>query len=275
MFKYFVQSFKRKIARRISKKYPISVDNFEIGGVGRVRFANWDNPLVAKKSIRTENIAFFKKFLSEGDLALDIGANIGLMSVQMSFATGKKGLTIGFDPNPYVFEILSQNAQLNSDKTRISVYNVAISDREEDLFYHSSEASFANGGVSKDEQDFKHGRFALKTKIKGVNLEQFLLQNHPDFMDKLKLVKIDTEGYDKEIIRTNTNLLLKYKPVVITECFGSNTPEEKFEQFDLLHSMGYSLFYFSDFSDTADIVPITKREDMLNWKHFDLYAIKD
>lgn len=272
MFDYFINSFKRKIARRVSKKYPARIDTFQIDGIGAVKFANWENPLVTNKKINAANIAFFKKFLSEGDMAIDIGANIGQMTVQMAFAAGKSGLTLGFDPNPYVFEILSKNAGLNPDKTNIAVYNLAITDKEEEFYYHSSEASFANGGISK-EKDSRHGKYSLDTPVKGVNLEKFLAQNHPAFIQKLKLVKIDTEGYDKEIIKTISSLLDKYKPAIITECFGGNSAEEKFEQFELLAGKGYRLFYFSDFSADAEIIPLTRKEDMLRWRHFDLYAV--
>jgi len=66
-----------------------------------------------------------------------------------------------------------------------------------------------------------------------------------------------------------------YQPVVITECFGKNTKEEKFEQFEILDALGYSLYYFADFNIHAEVIPITCKEDMLKWKHFDLYAIPD
>lgn len=272
MFNYLINSIKRKNARRVTKNYPTRVDTFEIDGIGMVKFANWENPLVENKTISKDNIDFFRKFLSEGDLAIDIGTNIGHMTLPMSLVTGLSGLIIGFDPNPYVFDILSENIKLNPDKTNIAAFNFAISDQDDEFYYHSSEASFNNGGISKEKKS-KHGKFSLSTKIKGVNLEGFLEKNYPGFIDKLKLVKIDTEGYDKEIIKSISNLLSRFKPYVITECFNDNTAEERFEQFNLLDQLGYSLYYFADFDVTSEVVQIMTKKDMLKWKHFDLYAI--
>ena len=271
MFTYLINSFRRKLARRITQKHPTEVDTFEVPSIGSIRFANWNNPLVEKKIITKDTTDFFKRFLSPGDFSIDIGANIGHTTVQMSLASGASGLTLGFDPNPYVYEILSENAGLNPTHTRIDAHNLAISEHDNEFFYNSSEASFNNGGISLESTN-KHGKYALSTKVKGVNLEQFLKKNYPGQIDQLKLIKIDTEGYDKEIIRSISGLLRKHKPVVITECFGKNSDAEKFEQFELLHSMGYSMFYFTDFYATAEIVPITRKEDMLKWKHFDFYA---
>jgi Methyltransferase FkbM domain len=133
---------------------------------------------------------------------------------------------------------------------------------------------FNNGGISK-EKGTKHGKYTLDAKIKGIQLEDFLKKSYPDVVSKLKLVKIDTEGYDKEIIKSISSLLVQYKPVVITECFFKTNTEERYEHFDLLKSKGYSLFYFSDFDVNATIIPIEKKEDMMNWRHFDMYATKD
>ncbi|MDB5268993.1 MAG: Methyltransferase, FkbM family [Hymenobacter sp.] len=273
MLNYLINSFKRKMARRITQKHPMVLDTFAIPGIGngQVQFANWENPLVEKKVFTKETVDFFRKFLHPGDFAIDIGANIGHTTVQMALATGPTGLTLGFDPNPYVFEILQRNAALNPELVRIGAHNLAISEQDDEFYYNSSEASFNNGGISKTPNN-KHGKYSLSTKIQGVNLESFLEKEYPDFLKKLTLIKIDTEGYDKEIIRSISSLITKYKPVIISECFGKNSDEEKFEQFNLLESLGYSLFYFTDFVATTEIIPIKHKEDMLKYKHFDFYA---
>ncbi len=273
MFSYFVNSFKRKIARRITKEYPTTIDFFDTKAYGKIKFANWDNPLVEKKDIPEESIEFFKKFIKEGDLVIDIGANIGHTSVPMSVACGKTGLTLSFDPNPFVFKVLAENATLNPQLSNIQPFNFAITDFDDEFYYTSSEASFNNGGISK-EKGGKHGKYALKEKIKGINLEAFLKKNFAERLTKLSFVKIDTEGYDKEIIKSIKNILVEFSPFVVSECFFKSSPADRFEHFEVLNSIGYSLFYFSDFELNTEIVPILTKEDMLKWKHFNFYAVK-
>ncbi len=273
MFSYFVNSFKRKIARRITKEYPTTIDFFDTKAYGKIKFANWDNPLVEKKDIPEESIEFFKKFIKEGDLAIDIGANIGHTSVPMSVACGKTGLTLSFDPNPFVFKVLAENATLNPQLSNIQPFNFAITDFDDEFYYTSSEASFNNGGISK-EKGGKHGKYALKEKIKGINLEAFLKKSFAERLPKLSFVKIDTEGYDKEIIKSIKNILVEFSPVVVSECFFKSSPTDRFEHFEVLNSIGYSLFYFNDFELNTEIVPILTKEDMLKWKHFNFYAVK-
>lgn len=272
MWKSLLQSFRRKRARRFFQEYPYQVDRFNLSEEGEVSFANWQNPLVAPKSIRQEEVDFFKKFVKKGDLVVDIGANIGHLSMALGLAAGKEGLTLSFDPNPHVFRILDVNSRLNPEKTTIHAHNVAITQEEETFFYRSSEASFNNGGISRDNSDF-HGRFALPTKVQGVVLEKFLAEHYPGWADKLALVKIDTEGYDKEVIRSIRELLRKHKPIVVSECFSKSTPDQRREHFTLLADLGYSLFHIDGFFADTPVEPIATPEDMNRWKHFDFYAV--
>jgi FkbM family methyltransferase len=272
MLNYLINSFKRKVARRITKQYPTTIDSFETKAYGSIKFANWDNPLVEKKTIPENSIAFFKKFIKEVDLTIDIGANIGHTSVPMSIACGKTGLTLSFDPNPFVFKVLEENAKLNTQLSNIQPFNFAITDFDDEFYYTSSEASFNNGGISKEKTE-KHGRYVLEKKIKGINLEAFLKKNYAEKLARLSFIKIDTEGYDKEIIKSIKNILVEFRPVVVSECFFKSSPADRFEHFEVLNSIGYSLFYFNDFEENTEIVPILTKEDMLKWKHYNFYAV--
>lgn len=274
MINYLIASFRRKIARRVTRKYPTRIDTFQLAGFGPVQFTNWENPLVEEKELSLNHVAFFQQFLQPGDVAIDIGANIGHMTTEMGLAVGPQGLILAFDPNPFVYEILAANTRLNSALTNIQPYNCAISDVEEDFFYGSSEASFNNGGISR-EKDHRHGKYYLDQKIKGIVLHRFLEEQQPEALDRLRLIKIDTEGYDKEIIRSISPLLKSRRPTVITECFGKNDAAARYEQFELLAHLGYTLYYFSGFEQDAEVVPIKRKEDMMNWKHFDLYAVME
>ena len=116
MFTYLKNSFARKIARRVTKEYPPIIDHLNMNQYGEIDFANWSSPLAPKITLNEATVAFFNQFIKAGDLAIDIGANIGDTTVPMALCTGMTGITIGFDPNPYVFKILETNANLNKDK---------------------------------------------------------------------------------------------------------------------------------------------------------------
>jgi FkbM family methyltransferase len=189
----------------------------------------------------------------------------------MALAVGKSGLVLSFDPNPIVFDILKANSELNTHLTNIKPFNCAISETDSEYYYNSSEASFSNGGISIEKVN-NHGKFQLEEKIKGVNLETFLRQNFEKDLSKLRLIKVDTEGYDKEILKSIAPVISQYKPVIIAECFPRLNKEERIDLFNTIAKHGYDLYYFRDIDRIEDTVKITA-EDMDKWKHFDIYAL--
>ena len=272
MFEYFKNSLARKKARRQFQEYPHKTDTFLLAEEGEISFANWKNPLVNPKVITQEEVNFFKKFIPKGSLCIDIGTNIGDTTVPMALATGKTGTTIGFDPNPHVFKILEKNVALNVDKTNIIPLPYAITKEDGEFFYSSSEASFGNGGISNEIVE-DQGAFQLPEKIKGINLEKFLKTNYASLLNKLSFIKVDVEGADMEVIRSISELIRQFKPVLVAECFPKATTEERAELYYIVSEFGYTLHYFSDFDENAKIIKIEGPRDMNKWKTFNFYAV--
>jgi len=273
MFNYLRASFRRKKARLITQEYPAKIDTFDLQNFGKVEFANWENPLTTPIKLNPSSVGFFKQFIKEGDLVIDIGANIGAITVPMAICAGRDGLTLGFDPNPYVYKILEVNASLNRDKTNIHPVPFAISANEEKFYFISSEASFCNGGISTTRES-KHGKFVYSQKIQGVNLKKFLEEEYEKWLPMFSFIKIDTEGYDKEILKSIADLLISYKPIIIAESFGKSTNEEKMELYEVIEKLGYDVYYFEDFKEGTKIERVDSKTDILKWKNtINIYAI--
>ncbi len=98
-----------------------------------------------------------------------------------------------------------------------------------------------------------------------------------NFLDKLNdfsFTKIDTEGYDKEIIKSIHDLIEKYKPTIVAESFGDSTNEEKIELYDVIAQHGYEIFYFEDFDVTAEIIKLDNSHEITNCKKtINVYAV--
>ena len=97
-----------------------------------------------------------------------------------------------------------------------------------------------------------------------------------DKIEKLSFIKIDTEGYDKEIIKSISDLIAAYKPTIVAESFGMSSDEAKMELFEVISKQGYDIFYFADFKTGAEIVAINSAEEMLKWKEtINVYAVSN
>ncbi len=272
MLNYIKKKFERRKLKRKFKEYNYEIKNFHLAQEGEVKYAQWLNPFESSKEITQSNVSFFKKLVKKGDFAIDIGAHTGDTTIPLALAVGAEGLVLALDPNPIVFKILKVNSNLNKDKTRIIPLCFAATETDGDFFYNSSEATFNNGGVSKTKST-QHGPYTLKEKIKGINLENYLRKNYSKVLPTLSLIKIDAEGYDKEIIKSISKVIEDFKPCIITECFRKLKKEERYELYNTIEGKGYILYYLGEGFKASTKIKQINKNSMTNWKHFDICAI--
>jgi FkbM family methyltransferase len=267
----------RKIARWKAKhsqnEYGFKKKSFDLTRDGIVEYAQWLHPLEQPKEITQGMVNFFRKYSTEGSLVLDIGAHTGDTSVPIALAVGVTGTVLAFEPNPYVFKILQQNANLNKSNTNIIPLDFAATDADGEFEFNYSDASFCNGGFFQRIQNQKHGHNYV-LKVKGKNIENFLTANYSAELNSLSLIKVDAEGYDKEILKTLKPILARYKPNIISECNKNLTEEERTDLFEVIHGLDYDLFKMDGFDEGGSLTAIAVPSDMNNWKHFDIVAVK-
>jgi FkbM family methyltransferase len=253
LLSYFKASFARKKARRFFQQYGTRTDLFQLNGGETVEFANWLNPLIRPKTITQSEIDFFRKYIPPGSFSIDIGANIGDKTVPMAIAAGAKGLVLGVDPNPTVFQILEVNARLNPGKANIVPLKLAATEVKKQFYFASSEASMSNGGLIENPKDNYYGKFKHKEPIQGVNLSEYLQEHFPQWLPKLSLIKIDAEGLDLAILKTLMPLVEKYKPAIILEVYNRVSDQTRSEMFSLLKGFNYTILNIGPFADEVVI----------------------
>ena len=86
-------------------------------------------------------IDYIEKNLNNGDIFVDIGANIGLFSLIASQLVGEKGKVISFEPSPITFNRLQENINLNNF-SNIEIVNKGISDNVGNLSINLYEEGF-------------------------------------------------------------------------------------------------------------------------------------
>lgn len=270
-----ISFIKRKLAkakqRKTFQEYGTHIDVFQVEGYGKVEFAQWEHPFEKPKAITKSNIEFYKKLASKGGLIIDIGAHGGDTTVPMALAVEKEGLVLGFEPNRFVFKVLEENAALNPSQTNIDAYCLAITEDPGKFEFNYSDASFCNGGFLSEIENQRHNH-PYTLEVEGVNLEAFMAEKYPEELKNLDLLKIDAEGYDKEILRTIPNILKDQKPNLMVECYKKLSQEERDELYSVLDQNGYELYRLDNFEDNGEKVRIFK-DNMSDEKHFEILGI--
>lgn len=62
---------------------------------------------------RVHGLGLFRDYCQPGDVAIDVGANIGEVSIICSQAVGAEGRVLAFEPNPRIYQYLLGNLTLN------------------------------------------------------------------------------------------------------------------------------------------------------------------
>jgi FkbM family methyltransferase len=270
-----INYLKKKIAKMQLKKtfreYGVKIDEIMLDDFGMVQYAQWLHPFEKPKEINISNIKFYQKLTKPGGMVIDIGAHTGDTTVPMALAVGKEGLVLGLEPNKYVFKVLEENASLNPDKTNIVPLCFAATETDGEFIFNYSDASYCNGGFLSQIKKKRHGhKFTLE--VTGKNLQDFLLKNYKEELKKLQLIKIDAEGYDKEILKTIPNILETCTPNLMIECYKRLNLEEREELYDLIDGYGYQLYLLENFEIFENLEKID-RTNMNDKKHFEMLAV--
>lgn len=116
-----------------------------------------------------------KFFLNKGDVAVDIGANIGLMSLAMSQFVGTSGVVVSIEPGPISFGLLRANKFVNKCSNIVFV-DAAVSDEDVDvpLFINPNGESDNQVHKGVNSYDFKNEQKREMHRVKGTTLDNKL-----------------------------------------------------------------------------------------------------
>ena len=183
-----------------------------------------------------------KNFRKEFELgtACDIGANIGNHS--RYFATKFKKV-VSFEPNSLIIDILKFNTKLFSN---IIVFENAIGDYEGTALIFGSKLNIGGFSALRDRnrvaQEYADYEF-VSNSIKVITLDS--MQEH---LENLQFIKIDVEGYEKQVIDGAIKCIFKFKPIIAFEQWPSDFVDSKSKVIETLVEMGYEFYWQTNFS---------------------------
>jgi FkbM family methyltransferase len=219
-----------------------TIEKFDLENY-KFNFAQWSHPYCSPKKFTQEQINTQTTYLNKGDIVIDIGAFSGDTPVLYANAVGKKGKIISFEANPHAYEILEVNSKLNNHLNIIPI-NKAITEKPGKYTFHYSDKGFCNGGFA-EEIDMGVGAtgHVVPLEVEGVNLTNWL-ENNLDRQewDKISFIKIDTEGYDYKILRSNKKLFKQIRPILEVELYPALSLREVKEFYKTLKEIGYEVF---------------------------------
>lgn len=184
---------------------------------------------------------FLKSLLKSGDTVIDVGANIGTISICMSQAVGPAGSVMAFEPDPITYKAMVENISLNKLENIVPI-NAAVG-KASGLrdFCRLKKSSDMNHFLGDENGYMSRSEVIIKVKCETID----------DLFEKRKLkrvalLKIDVEGAELEVLRGGTQVLANgLVDSLVVEMFDNNCANFGYRAkniVDFLSEYGYKPF---------------------------------
>lgn len=166
-------------------------------------------PLLAGQTHEPHVMSVVRERLRSRDCVLDIGANIGLVTMLAASIVGPRGRVIAVEPVPRNRALIARAAQANRFQ-QIEIIAAAASDRAGaiELRTHPTTSNSARPAAAGERLREARG---AGLRVPSVVLDDVLA------LDRLDLVKIDVEGMEPLALRGLERLLGRFRPLLLCE----------------------------------------------------------
>lgn len=189
-----------------------------------------------------DDIATYCEVLKVGDVYFDVGANIGFNAIIASMIVGDTGKVYAFEPEQANYDLLLENIKLNNI-TNIVPVKCAVMHENKISTIFKSKTNYGDHIVDLPV-DFQSDMHVNSGDITSITLDSFVQNISQSELQKLTLIKIDTQGSDIKVLEGAATLINTYKPHIIIE-YAPN----------YLRAQGYSVFDFLSFVDKNKYTP--------------------
>jgi FkbM family methyltransferase len=159
-----------------------------------------------------EEMFYLQRLVATGNIAIDVGANVGIYTGWLSRLVGPSGRVLAFEPYPPVLEKLVTNVK------RMRATNVVISGAAVGNQSGRTELELPKGRRGRVNDPYVHikdiqtlgGRTLLTTIDSAVEEEH---------LNQVNLMKVDVEGYERFVIEGARDTIRRFRPVILIEIF--------------------------------------------------------
>lgn len=145
-------------------------------------------------------LSFLGHFLEPNDLVLDVGANIGNHTVWFA---GVMGCTVrAFEPIPVIAQVLARNVILNMLDAQVRVEPFAVG------------AKSSSASVTRWQADNSGGTEITAAEVGPLTV---VALDDLSWTQPVRLIKIDVEGMELDVLRGARDIVHRDKPVLAVE----------------------------------------------------------
>jgi FkbM family methyltransferase len=154
-----------------------------------------------------EETEILRRFVNEGDIVVDAGANVGSITMPLALMVGHSGRVYSFEPQRFAFACLWANVALNSMVHIVHPIQAVLSDEHGEMKVPSlglNDDTYNAGGLTLTKEH-PEGDMVQVIKLDDLKLE------------RLDLLKADVEGMEPNVLRGAAATIDLCRPVIWCE----------------------------------------------------------
>jgi FkbM family methyltransferase len=204
----------------------------------------WTLHLDITRNMKYDRYAYkvFQSVLKNDSVCVDIGCHKGeILEWMLKFSP--QGEHFAIEPIPYLF----QQLQAKFTQSNVHLFNLALSDKAGRLNFTVVKNAPAYSGIKQRKYAVEHPELEI-IEVDVHRLDELIPSDK-----KVRLIKLDVEGAELDVLKGATQLLLSSRPYVLFE-FGLGSAEfyhaSPEEMFALLSESRMAVFALNDWFST-------------------------
>jgi FkbM family methyltransferase len=187
-------------------------------------------------------LLLLESLLKPGERFVDVGANIGMVTLEAAKLVGVHGRVDSFEPNPLCLAVLKKHCEVNQ-LVQVHIHEIALADTETQMTLsvpssegaplHDGEGTLANLARQNGESVLRQFHVEVRT---GDAILSSCDARPPS------LIKIDVEGFEERVVKGLRVILKNAKPALFTEFVESHlvrADSSRKRLFEVLSESGY------------------------------------
>lgn len=176
------------------------------------------------------------QIIRPGDTVMDIGANIGIVTLWLSKLVGQTGQVHAFEPNPELQKILNATIDRNQ-VSNVCLHPIALGAEPGQLELRVPKVNAGNASLIYHRNLSDCDVFEVPVRP----LSQIMEENH---ITSIRLIKIDVEGFEANVLKGAQKIFESVRPEAIlfelNERWEGLIPDQPVIK--ILRDLGYGFF---------------------------------
>ena len=199
-----------------------------------------DRNIIAMGSYDSALHGFIERHVKPGSVCMDVGANLGEVTLHLATRVGREGKVYAFEPVAGVHDRLSRHVERNGAGDVVETFRIALSNRTGTGMLHHADSLADNQGIGS----------LVTVNADLINLQEVELVTLDEFVERsgirrLDFMKIDIQGAEPLLLEGGRKTFSTLSPDLLIEVAPRELQSAGRNSRDLcvmLEELGYRLY---------------------------------